>query len=210
MKKCKDCERALQKSEFYKNKCSRDGLFSTCKMCVGVRQSIRDIRNRIKTDPINHLDGETFKEFRPNYLVSNFGRVYVKEHYGRSGSFVRGKFLKLTRLSTGYPSISYGSKKYTVHRLVAKLFVPNPKKYSHVNHKDGIRDNNHYTNLEWCSHKDNVSHGVKMGSYARKLTSEDVASIRKSKLSVKELTEKHNVSDTNIRLILNNKIWKYT
>jgi len=209
MKKCKDCERTLQKSNFYENKFTKDGLFSVCKMCVGVRQSIRDIRNRIKTEPINYLDGEVFKEFKPNYLVSNFGRVYVNEHYGRNGSFIRGKFLKLTRLSTGYPSITYNSKKYTVHRLVAKLFVPNPKKLSHVNHKDGRRDNNHYTNLEWCSHQYNVSHGVKMGSYAQKLTSEDVLSIRKSKLSVNELSKKYNVSNTNIRLILKNKIWKH-
>lgn len=210
MKRCKDCTRTLDESSFYVNDKASDGFFQVCKMCAGVQQSIRDIKKRKKSVLKDVLEGEKFKEIFPNYEVSNFGRVYVIEHYSDNGRFVRGKFLKPTKLKTGYTAISYKNKKYTVHRLVSEAFIPNPKKLSHVNHKDGVRDNNHYTNLEWCSHQDNVSHGVKMGSYAKKLTNNDVFNIRKSKSSVKELANKYNVSTTNIRLILDNKIWKST
>ena len=52
-----------------------------------------------------------------------------------------------------------GKKKYVrVHRLVAELFVTNPNNFSQVNHKDGNKLNNHYTNLEWVSNSQNTKH----------------------------------------------------
>ena len=52
-----------------------------------------------------------------------------------------------------------------VHRLVAENFVKNthPRKYKIVNHIDGNKLNNHYTNLEWCDNKMNTQHAVKLG-----------------------------------------------
>ena len=50
----------------------------------------------------------------------------------------------------------YGkSKNYTIHRLVALMFVDNPNGYSIVNHIDGNRLNNDSENLEWCSYRYN-------------------------------------------------------
>ena len=208
MRKCKQCEIPLPLDKFYKNK-TKDGLFSICKKCCSVRQSIAGKIARKKTDPLTLMNGEIFKEFKSNYFVSNFGRVYVKEHYTVKDQFIRGKLLKLTKLNTGYPCISCEGKKYTIHRIVAELFVENPKSLSHVNHKDRVRDNNHFENLEWCTHNENVTHAVKLGSYAKKLTSEDVISIRRSKESISDLSERYRVSSTNISLIIKRKIWKH-
>ena len=52
-----------------------------------------------------------------------------------------------------------------VHRLVAKYYVenPNPLEYDIVNHKDGNKLNNHYTNLEWCDISINTQHAYDSG-----------------------------------------------
>lgn len=47
------------------------------------------------------------------------------------------------------------TKQYSVHRLVAFSFIPNPNNYLEINHKDEIKTNNRADNLEWCTHKYN-------------------------------------------------------
>jgi hypothetical protein len=48
-----------------------------------------------------------------------------------------------------------------VHRLIAIAFVPNPRGLNEVNHKDGDKENNHASNLEWTTHSENLSHAHK-------------------------------------------------
>ena len=43
-----------------------------------------------------------------------------------------------------------------VHRLVALYFLPESSCHNEVNHIDGNVKNNSYTNLEWCTHKENM------------------------------------------------------
>ncbi len=45
-----------------------------------------------------------------------------------------------------------------IHRLVAIIFIPNPKNYSIVNHLDGNPMNNNIKNLEWCDQSRNMMH----------------------------------------------------
>lgn len=52
---------------------------------------------------------------------------------------------------------------HALGRVIAECFIPNPDNLPHVNHKDGNRLNNHYTNLEWCTHLDNIKHSVDNG-----------------------------------------------
>jgi len=49
-------------------------------------------------------------------------------------------------------------KSQAIHRLVAICFVPNPETKPYVNHKDGNTHNNKYSNLEWCTQKENMEH----------------------------------------------------
>lgn len=56
--------------------------------------------------------------------------------------------------------INHVAKWFTVHRLVALHFIPNPNDYKEINHKDEVKSNNIVTNLEWCTREYNVSYGT--------------------------------------------------
>lgn len=74
----------------------------------------------------------------------------------------------------GYPQVSLHkngiSKTKSVHQLVAEAFIPNPKGFLEVNHKDENKSNNESSNLEWCTHKYNMNHGTLKERTARALS----------------------------------------
>ena len=99
-----------------------------------------------------------------SYKVSNMGRVY---------SIRRKKFKDTYLDKRGYVKecicYNYTQKIFSVHRLVAKAFIPNPNNYPQVNHKDenkqnpfvGTQENNYQDgNLEWCTSYYNLNYGT--------------------------------------------------
>ena len=108
-------------------------------------------------------------------------------------------------------------KNFYAHRLVAKHFILNDKLLKEVNHIDGNKQNNNYSNLEWCTTQENTKHAINNGlSDAKgenhgnsKLTSENIIDIRGSKLSPKELALKYNVCFQTISDIRLKKRWKH-
>ena len=103
-------------------------------------------------------------EFEDKYEVSNLGRL---RNY-------KTKKLKPADINNyGYARLQAFNgeirKKLFVHRLVATLFLGLPPDSSYVvNHKDGDKTNNIYTNLEWVSHAENDKHKYKMNLQERK------------------------------------------
>ena len=95
------------------------------------------------------------------YEVSNMGRV-------RGLKYKKYSILKTSQSGNGYLRVSLckdGKKNiFSIHRLVATVFVPNPNNLPVVNHRDECKSNNVWTNLEWCTQQDNVqysSHKIK-------------------------------------------------
>ena len=85
------------------------------------------------------------KEFKKGYFVGEDGSIYKK--------------LTPQRCGNGYMSFKDKDKiHHLVHRLVALMFIPTNDTTLDVNHKDGNRANNNYTNLEWCTRSENLKH----------------------------------------------------
>ena len=57
---------------------------------------------------------------------------------------------------------------HSVHELVAKAFIENPKGLKEINHIDGNKLNNAVDNLEWCTHKENMQHAGRHGLFANR------------------------------------------
>lgn len=96
---------------------------------------------------------------KTRYVVSKDGKVYNMQ---------TNKYMKTDKVyNTGYRAIrltekSIGlNKKVSVHRMVAETFIPNPNNLPEVNHIDLDKQNNHLSNLEWVSKRENSVHKVK-------------------------------------------------
>ena len=110
-------------------------------------------------------------EYEGLYQVSNFGNV--KSLARRNKNRVnQEKLMKLKLNSSGYYQVwlckNNHNKGFFVHRLVALVFIPNENNLPEVNHIDAIKTNNIISNLEWCSHVDNMKHANKLGLISTK------------------------------------------
>lgn len=116
----------------------------------------------------------------------------------------------------GYQVLMIGGKGYLISRLVAEKYVPNPDNKPQVNHIDGDKDNNCYTNLEWVTNQENRSHAVKNNLHKSgencsfsKLNWEKVNFIREHKeLNSHQLAKMFGVSPSHVRGIRQNRWWK--
>ena len=95
------------------------------------------------------------------YMVSNFGRVKSLSRINNYGRHVPERILKNNyNVKSGYAFVnlhknSDGGTTYTIHRLVATAFIPNPNNLPQVGHKDETRTNNNVNNLYWTTNLEN-------------------------------------------------------
>ena len=95
----------------------------------------------------------------PGYYISRGGQVLASK---------RKRLILTQRLQNkGYLRVMLHRKgakvkKVTVHRLVALTFLDQPAARNQVNHKDGCRQHNHVTNLEWIDNRGNTRHAREM------------------------------------------------
>lgn len=123
---------------------------------------------------------ELFKDIKGYeglYQISNLGNVksFKPVSNGRNLKPVYRKgYATITLRKNGV------SKIHRIHRLLAEAFIPNPKNLAEVNHIDGNKLNNNLSNLEWCTHLENMRHAFNTGLVERKPLTDD----QKIKVSV--------------------------
>lgn len=115
----------------------------------------------------------------PEYEVSNHGRVKNAR---------TNRVLAPIKHPRGYVKVSLRGSNYRqclVHRLVAATFLgPAPFGYS-VNHKDGVKNYNHVSNLEYMTIEDNIKHATEVllrncgeNNITTRITTKEVTGIR--------------------------------
>lgn len=158
------------------------------------------------------------------YMVSNYGNV-------KSNADGRWKKLKNSLGSMGYMRVNLQGTVYRIHQLVARVFIANPENKPCINHKDLDKTNNHVSNLEWCTHKENNNHARDNGVVFKtkesiekqrlkilgsnhpqsKLHETDVIYIKyllnNTNLSTKEIAEPYNISRQTISDIKAGRHW---
>ena len=112
-------------------------------------------------------------------------------------------------------------KRVSIHRLVYETFVGKIPKGMQINHKDGNKNNNHISNLEVVTPKENTAHAWRLGLTKKrfgenlnftKVSWEEVQEIRNLFAQGKtqtELAKKYNCHQSNIHYIVKNKTRLY-
>lgn len=110
----------------------------------------------------------------------------------------------------------------SIHRLVAKAFIPNLNNLPQVNHIDGNKNNNCVENLEWCTNIKNMNHRYEKLKFFSNPTGEkcnfsklkqenvfEIAEMLKLGFKVKVIAEKFKVCCTTISEIKNGRSWRH-
>ena len=174
------------------------------------------------------MEEEVLKEIEgfPCYAVSNFGNVYSNKKMsdgeykilkpGISGrDYKRGYGYYFVNIFDSNGKV----RNRSIHRLVTTAFIPNPENKPWVNHKDCNKMNNHVSNLEWCTERENYDHAIKNGLFLSgennpmaTLTCEKVKEIRerysRGNTSYTIMGKEYGIAFQTIGLIVNHKRWK--
>ncbi len=164
------------------------------------------------------------------YQVSNIGNVrsldrtiLVKKPNCNKPTDVRykGKKMKPRLQSMGYYAVTLAKRGAdhpdSIHRLVARAFIPNPENKRCVNHINCVKTDNRVENLEWCTYKENIQHSFNNGIHKRgndhyrsKLNSFQVRVIRKiNDMDQNEIARIFGVGQSNICAIKVRRTWKH-
>lgn len=141
----------------------------------------------------------------PLYDVSNLGRI-------RSRYFNKVKILKQDTDKDGYKQLNLfkngTSCKVKVHRIVAYTFLIKDENKKLINHKNGIKDDNRVSNLEWVTESENVLHSMySLGNCIKPIICVETG---KKYTSMKKASEELNLPMGNLSMALSKKYKRKT
>lgn len=135
-------------------------------MSRGIRKNRPQVYSKYiwKNTQLKDLPGEIWKKFKPDYSVSNMGRVRFdggNKLFGKQSIDVEPYILNQTEYNSGYLKCGQGK----VHKLVLNTFVTNIDNKPSINHIDGNKKNNRLENLEYATYSEQQIHARKLGLY---------------------------------------------
>lgn len=160
------------------------------------------------------------------YEVSDLGRIRSFKRVVRAGwssRIIQPRILKPVNNGKGYLTVVLSNKKQRyIHRIVAETFLKKHSKNTQVNHKDGIKNNNKLSNLEWVSNSENLKHSYKIGTHTpmnqkgennprarlNKIEVLKIKRLRMRNVSVKKIAKIYNVTIYHVYNITNGHSWK--
>lgn len=97
------------------------------------------------------------------YMITEDGEVYSYKNKYKCRNGLRKLKIRYARNGYGYIDCvdREKRKRFLIHRLVAEYFCEGYFEGAVVNHIDADKKNNHFSNLEWCTQKDNVNKSYK-------------------------------------------------
>ena len=153
------------------------------------------------------MEQEIWKDiegYEGKYQVSNCGRVKSLgrfiEKKGQSPAYLHERILS-THIHKGYEMIGLYSnnkgKTFSVHRLIANAFIPNPNNFPHIDHINTISTDNRIENLRWVNRSMNMMNEIthkKRSEYWKEKTKKGKnAWVERKKRKVIALDEKYNI-----------------
>ena len=144
--------------------------------------------------------------YEGKYMVSDQGQVWSNYKKG---------FLKPGERSGGYPHVILTKNgkpaTFSIHRLVAQAFIPNPDNLPIVNHKDENKQNNNVDNLEWCDYQHNNTYGSRIDKVNQKISHKTYQYDLDGNLiavwpSQREASRQLNISSGNINDVIKGKL----
>lgn len=169
------------------------------------------------------------KDYEGLYEISSHGRVKsLAKRWNTNGQGARWKdeSYLIAGDSSGYKRIVLSKdsikKTFSIHVLVASAFCENAENYPIVNHKNSIRWDNYFENLEWTTYKGNAIHAFKNGNRKgmkgerhpnSKYCERDIRIIRKlyadKKYNQSEIAAMFSDVESNIGRIISGKRWSH-
>ena len=131
----------------------------------------------IETHDGNTFENNKYMSNKEGIIINKFGKILSQ--ILNDGYFYLGLY-----------NDNFIKKKYSVHRILALTFIPNPLELKIVNHKDEKKWNNIVSNLEWMTTKQNTIHSLGVKICQMSIKSGKIKHIFKSYTEINEIFAK--------------------